>query len=175
MWSWVTFQLCLIFMASYLFWASLSSSVEDIVIAYFPANLLGFLSKRTMTFIMMHCKWRHLKIRALYKCVIKCKFNDIISVLALEGQHLKSSKSTQMIVKLKFSQVEAPLGWISMPQAQSSLYIITGLFLAFFFHCLTSIIFVLYFQPLEIMGKLENFTNNEKISCKISGKRKEIL
>lgn len=79
-------------------------------------------------------------------------------MLALEGQHLKSSKSTQMIVKLKFSLGEALLGWISMPQGTVLfMSIITGLFFGFLFPLFNPIIFVLYFQSLGIMGKTGKF------------------
>lgn len=63
---------------------------------------------------MIHDKWRHLKNQSTLqmKDVIKCKFSDIISVLTLEKQYLKTSESTQIIVKLKFPFGEALLGQI---------------------------------------------------------------
>lgn len=71
---------------------------------------------------------------------------------------MKSSESTQMIVKLKFPLGEALLGWISIPQGKVlSMSIITGLFFGFLFPLFNPVIFVLYFQSLGIMGKTGKF------------------
>lgn len=54
--------------------------------------------------------------------VIKGKFSDIISALTLGEQHLKSSKSTQMIVKFKFSPRWGPFRVDQYATGQSPLY-----------------------------------------------------